>query len=97
MKDLLELSNGNLHAPEGIRGVVKFPGKGVAIRNEFNKMLDFVKEPDPARQQVIVDVLRRVLQQGREWKQPNWDAEFDKQAKVVSAEVVKEVPSKKAA
>lgn len=85
MKDLLALSNLNLHAPENIRGVVKFPGKGVAIRNEFNKMLDFIKEPDPARQQVIVDVLRTVIRQGRDWTQPNWEAEFAKLQKTPPA------------
>lgn len=75
---VLELSNGNLVAPESIRGVVKFAGKGVAIRNEFNKMLDFIKEPEAARQQIIVDVLRGILQQGRDWKQPDWAAELAK-------------------
>lgn len=89
MKDLLELSNGNLHDPANIRGVVKFPGKGVAIRNEFNKMLDFVKETEAARQQVVVDVLREVIRQGRDWKQPNWEAEF--------AKVQKALPAKQAA
>lgn len=89
MKDLCELSNDNLHDPANIRGVVKFPGKGVAIRNEFNKMLDFIKEPDPARQQVIVNVLREVIRQGRDWKQPNWEAEF--------AKAQKASPDKKAA
>ncbi len=76
--ELLTLPNGNLIAPALIRGVVKFPGKGVAFRSEYNKLLDFEKEPDPLRQQVVVIVIRTVLRQGRDWKQPDWQAEFAK-------------------
>ncbi len=71
----LVLSHGNLIAPHLIKGVVKFKGKGVALRNEFNKILDFIAETDDRRQQIIVDVLLQVMKT-RNWVQPDWEAEF---------------------
>lgn len=71
----LELPNGNLIAPHLIQGVVKFKGKGVALRNEFNKILDFIAEPDDRRQHIIVKVLH-ALMSTRNWSQPDWDTEF---------------------
>ena len=75
MARLLVLSNDNLTAPNLIHGVVKFPGKGVALRNEYNKIIDFIKEPDARRQNVIVIVIGYVTST-RDWVQPNWDEEF---------------------
>ncbi|MES2879535.1 MAG: hypothetical protein V4713_14060 [Pseudomonadota bacterium] len=77
MENLLQLPNGNLIARSSIKGVVKFPNKGVALRNEFNKFLDFIREPDAAAQDLIVKVLLSVLSAGREWTQPNWADEMD--------------------
>lgn len=71
----LKLSNGNLIAPHLIQGVVKFKGKGVALRNEFNKIMDFIVEPDDRRQQIIVEVLHGVIS-SRNWTQPDWEIEF---------------------
>ena len=71
----LKLSNGNLIAPHLIQGVVKFKGKGVALRNEFNKIVDFIVEPDDCRQQIIVDVIE-VVTSSRNWSQPDWEQEF---------------------
>lgn len=71
----LVLPHGNLITPSLIRGVVKFKGKGVALRNEFNKIQDFIPETDARRQQIIVDCLLRVMSK-RDWDQPDWDTEF---------------------
>lgn len=71
----LVLPHGNLITPALIRGVVKFKGKGVALRNEFNKIQDFIPETDARRQQIIVDCLLRVMS-SRNWEQPDWEVEF---------------------
>lgn len=71
----LVLPHGNLITPALIRGVVKFKGKGVALRNEFNKIQDFIPETDARRQQIIVDCLLRVMSK-RDWDQPDWETEF---------------------
>lgn len=71
----LVLPHGNLITPALIKGVVKFKGKGVALRNEFNKIQDFIPETDDRRQQIIVDCLLRVMSR-RDWPQPDWEAEF---------------------
>jgi len=72
---LLVLNNGNMVAPHLIKSVVKYKGKGVALRNEFNKFIDFIKETDERRQEIIVNVLRDILTR-RDWVQPDWDEEF---------------------
>jgi hypothetical protein len=71
-KRLLELPNGNLLDPDLIKGVVKFPKKGVTLRNEFNKMLDFIREADEVLQAAIVAEIRKVLEAERDWEQPDW-------------------------
>lgn len=81
MENLLALSNGNLVARSSIKGVIKFKNKGVALRNEFNKILDFIAEPDSARQEIIVETMREILAAGRDWKQPDWDTRLAKAAK----------------
>lgn len=86
MENLLQLPNGNLIARSSIKGVVKFPGKGVALRNEFNKFLDFIREPDTAVQEVIVKVIQHVLSAGRDWTQPNWIDEMNYARKAVKPE-----------
>ncbi len=75
MANLLTLPNGNLVSPALIRGVVKFPGKGVALRNEFNKIMDFIREADERRQAVIAQVLKEITS-NRDWEQPDWATEF---------------------
>lgn len=75
MASLLILPHENLVEPYLIKGVIKFPGKGVALRNEFNKIIDFIPEPDERRQRIIVRVLQQVIKV-RNWVQPNWEEEF---------------------
>lgn len=82
---LLTMASGNLIDPTQIYGVVKFKGKGVALRNEYNKIISFEREPNDARQDVIVSELALVLQAGEDWKQPDWKAAFDKAAQVLGA------------
>lgn len=81
MSKLLELISGNQIAPHLIQGIVKFPGKGVVFRNEFNKILAFEQEPDPVRQDVIVRVVGEIVNSGKNWQQPDWTAEFAKIAR----------------
>lgn len=75
MASKLILPNGNLINPQLIQGVMKFPGKGVALRNEFNKILDFLRYPDERHQTIIITILHRVMST-RNWDQPDWEAEF---------------------
>lgn len=71
----LVLPHGNLTTPPLIKSVVKFRGKGVALKNEYNKIQDFIPETDDRRQQIIVDCLLRVMSK-RDWEQPDWATEF---------------------
>lgn len=71
----LVLSNGDLLDPDMIHSVVKFPGKGVAVRNGYNKIANFIREADERRQAIIVKVLLAVLS-NRDWTQPVWEDEF---------------------
>lgn len=87
MENLFQLPNGNLIARSSIKGVVKFPGKGVALRNEFNKILDFIRVPDVTTQELIVKVIHEVLSAGRDWEQPNWADEIDYALKSAEATV----------
>ena len=75
MSSLLVLPHENLIEPHLIKGVIKFPGKGVALRNEFNKILDFIPEKDERRQRIIVKVLEQIIKV-RNRSKPNWDVEF---------------------
>ena len=75
MSSLLVLPHENLIEPHLIKGVIKFPGKGVALRNEFNKILDFIPEKDERRQRMIVTVLAQIIKD-RDWNQPDWETEF---------------------
>ena len=76
---LLELSNGNLVALGIINAVQNYPDKGVGIKNEYSKLIDFIKEPDAARRKIITNVLNRLINRdGRTWVQPDWPKEFAK-------------------
>ncbi|MBS0356812.1 MAG: hypothetical protein JSR83_23260 [Proteobacteria bacterium] len=75
MAKLLVLPNKNLIDPTMIHGVIRFPNKGIALRNEYNKICDFLKYPDEREQRIIIEVLHRILNT-RDWEQPDWDAEF---------------------
>lgn len=81
MENLFKLHNGNYISISILKGIIKFPGKGVALRNEFNKIVDFINEPNSDRQDIIAEALGRVHASGRNWKQVDWDAEFAKMPK----------------
>jgi len=67
-----------------VAGIVKFAKKGVVIRNEYNKIIVFEPEVDADRQNVIADVIGNIVNSGRDWQQPDWDAEFAKISKPVA-------------
>lgn len=73
---LLTLPSGNLINPALIHGVIKFPGKGVALRNEYNKIICFEREPDNERQDLLVFEIEIVVNAGKDWTPPNWAATF---------------------
>lgn len=78
MAKLLKLKSGSSFDPSLVAGIVKFAKKGVVIRNEYNKIIVFEPEVDPERQNVIADVIGDIVNIGRDWQQPDWDAEFAK-------------------
>ncbi len=83
MSALLQLSSGNLIDPFQIKAVIKFAGKGVMFRNEYNKIITFEPEVNQARQEVIVKVIYDIVQAGKHWQAPDWDAEFQTVAKLL--------------
>ena len=52
--NLLEMKSSNAVDPFLIRGIVKFPGKGVVFKNEYNKTLVYEAEPDAFYQDALV-------------------------------------------
>lgn len=83
--NLLEMKSGNVTDPYLIRGIVKFPGKGVVFRNEYNKTLVYEPEADPIYQDAIVKGVVTVLKAGKSWQQPDWVAEYAKADKAREA------------
>lgn len=73
---LVVMVSGNALDPVLVRGISKFPGKGVAFRNADNKMLCYEAEPDPFYQDVIVNAIVRLEKEGRSAAQPDWEALF---------------------
>lgn len=71
----LTLPNGNLITPHLIKGVTKYPKKGVGLRNEYNKLMDFYKQPDERIQDIFVRILRDIIA-SKDWEQPNWEEAF---------------------
>lgn len=71
----LQLPHGNLITPHLIKGVTKFPKKGVGIRNEYNKLMDFVPLPDARAQDIFIRILYEILST-KDWMQPDWEKEF---------------------
>lgn len=84
MAKLLKLKSGSSFDPSLVAGIVKFAKKGVVIRNEYNKIIVFEPEIDAERQNVIADVIGNIVNSGRDWQQPDWDAEFAKIGKPVT-------------
>ncbi|MFZ4538618.1 hypothetical protein [Propionivibrio sp.] len=67
--------------PAMIHVVKPVDNKGVFIRNEFNKIIEYIKQTDPVLQRIIVDEIQKVQSQGADWVQPNWDVLFAKAKK----------------
>ncbi|MDD3352258.1 hypothetical protein [Zoogloea sp.] len=76
--NLLEMKSGNVLDPFLIRGIVKFPGKGVVFKNEYNKTMVYEPETDPFNQDALVKAVVQVLRAGKAWEQPDWAAEYAK-------------------
>ena len=57
------------------------PGKGVILRNEFNKLIEYIKCSLPEQQKIIVENIKLVQSQGENWVQPDWDALLTKATK----------------
>ncbi len=76
--NLLEMKSSNAVDPFLIRGIVKFPGKGVVFKNEYNKTLVYEAEPDAFYQDALVKAVVQVLRAGKAWLQPDWAAEYAK-------------------
>ena len=89
--NLLEMKSGNVLDPFLIRGIVKFSGKGVVFKNEYNKTLVYEPEADPFYQDALVKAVVQVLRSGKSWPQPDWAAEY---AKADKAREAAKVPSK---
>ncbi len=83
--NLLEMKSGNVVDPFLIRGIVKFAGKGVVFKNEYNKTLVYETEPDPYYQDALVKAVVQVLRAGKTWPQPDWAAEYAKADKAREA------------
>jgi len=83
--NLLEMKSGNVIDPFLIRGIVKFPGKGVMFKNEYNKALAYEIEPDPYYQDALVKAVVQVLRARNSWLQPDWAAEYAKADKAREA------------
>lgn len=93
--NLLEMKSGNVFDPALIRGIVKFPGKGVVFKNEFNKTLVYEPEPDAFNQDAVVKVVIEVLKAGKMWQQPDWVAVYAQAAQArEAAKVAKTVADK---
>lgn len=89
--NLLEMKSGNVVDPFLIRGIVKFSGKGVVFKNEYNKTLVYEPEADPFYQDALVKAVVQVLRAGKTWPQPDWVAEY---AKADKAREAAKAPSK---
>ena len=74
MSNLVSLPNENQVAPYLIKAIRRVPGKGLVLLNEFNKMLDFIEEADEAICRMYAVELRKVVDAGKRFEQPSWDA-----------------------
>jgi len=79
--NLLEMKSGNVFDPALIRGIVKFPSKGIVFKNEYNKTIVYEPEPDSFNQDAVVKAVVEVLKAGKSWQQPDWSVEYAKAAK----------------
>ncbi|MEF8699227.1 MAG: hypothetical protein V5B33_07845 [Candidatus Accumulibacter sp. UW20] len=74
MPRMMLMPNHSAMDPAMIHMVKGVENKGVFIRNEYNKILDYIKCPEKEEQDIIVREIQIVQSQGADWKQPNWDA-----------------------
>lgn len=74
MPRMLLLPNGSAVNPSMIHVVKGVEGKGVIIRNEYNKLIEFIKFITTEHLPLIVSEVQKVQSQGEDWIQPNWDA-----------------------
>lgn len=83
--DLLEMKSGNVMDPALIRGIVKFPGKGIVFKNEYNKSMIYEPEPDSFNQDAVVKAVVVVLKARKAWEQPDWVAVYAQAAQAREA------------
>ena len=81
MPRMLRLSDGSAVDPAMIHVAYGVPGKGVVIRNEYNKLINFIKQPLPEHQDIIVENITLVQEQGDKWEQPDWRVLLNKATK----------------
>jgi hypothetical protein len=77
--------SGNVFDPALIHGIVKFAGKGIVFKNEYNKTMVYEPEPDSFNQDAIVKAVIVVLRAGKSWEQPDWVVKYAKAAKAREA------------
>lgn len=74
MPRMLLLPNGSAVDPAMIHVVKSVEGKGVIIRNEYNKMIEYVRFAATELHTLIVTEIQKVQSLGEDWVQPDWDA-----------------------
>lgn len=89
MPRMLLLPNGSAVDPAMIHVVKSVEGKGVIIRNEFNKMIEYMKYSDTMCHIVIVTEIQNVQKQGEDWTQPDWDSLMGKTNAPATAKTTK--------
>lgn len=89
MPRMLLLPNGSAVNPAMIHVVKGVEGKGVIIRNEYNKMIEFIKFIANEHHPLIVAEVQKVQSQGEDWVQPDWDALLGKASAPATAKTTK--------
>ncbi len=59
---LLSLPNEDLTDPKLIKGVRRLDGKGMLLTNEYNKVINLVREPDNDVVKAYITALHKMLQ-----------------------------------
>ena len=88
MPRMLRLSDGSAVDPAMIHVAYGVPGKGVVLKNEYNKLLEYLKYSLPEHQKIIVDNINLVQSQGEDWLQPDWGVLLAKAPKQAAKTVV---------
>jgi len=83
--NLLEMKSGNVFDPALIHGIVKFAGKGIVFKTEYNRTLVYEPEPDSFNQDAVVKAVIVILKAGKSWEQPDWVAVYAQAAKAREA------------